>query len=198
MMIRHHSKWLVFLLLFLIPPATAVSQDEKKIVTQIAFGDYQANDGADIVVGSQFTLGMQIINSDHWAYFFRLSEGQAEGQHEFADGSTTRISAATITLSGGIQYRYPIEMEPELTPYVGGGVSLQNYSYDFDYLDSELGNTSGIGYGPLLTFGVRINVARHLLVIPNYQFEKIFIKAENGDQKSVTASGVSLALVLRF
>ena len=194
----HPGKWLVFLLLLLIPPATAVSQDERKIVTQIAFGDYQTNDGADTIIGSQFSLGMQIINSDHWAYFFRLSDGRAEGQHEFTDGSKTVISAATTTLSGGIQYRYSIEMKPELTPYVGVGLSLQNYSYTFDYPDSEIGNTSGIGYGPLLTFGVRINVARHFLIIPNYQFEKIFIKAENGDQKSVTVSGVSLALVLRF
>ena len=192
------GKQSVFLLLFLILPIMAMSQDENSTVTHIAFGDFQASDGVDIVTGSQFSIGVQIFFSDHWANFYRLTDGRAEGLHEFANGNTTQLSAKTTTLSGGIQYRYKIEMDPELTPYVGAGISLQNYRYDFNYTDSEIGKTSGIGYGPLITFGIRIDIAKHVLIIPSYQFENIIIQAENGDSKNITTSGLSLALVLRF
>ena len=77
-------------------------------------------------------------------------------------------------------------------------MSLQNYSYRFEYADSEIGETSGIGYGPIADIGIRIDIGRHFLIIPGYQFETIFISSESGDAVSVTSSGLSLALVIRF
>ena len=167
-------------------------------MTNLAFGNFQARSGIDTVHGDQFSIGLHVYYWENWAVFFRITDGRATGEYESPDGSATEISATTTTMSSGLQYRYELNLDPELTPYFGGGISLQNYSYVYEYPGSKIGESSGIGYGPLLNFGMRVDIAQHLLIIPSYQFETIYIKTESGAQTDINSSGLSLALVIRF
>ncbi|MCP4749282.1 MAG: outer membrane beta-barrel protein [Proteobacteria bacterium] len=175
-----------------------LAQKSGKTIANISFGDYQASDGQDTVSGSQLSLGILNYLSDEWAFFIRISNGSATGEHGNPDGSTTSLSSSMTSLGGGLQWSYDLETKPELTPFIGAGLSLKDYVYDFDYSDSDTGKTSGLGYGPLLLFGMKINVAKHFIVIPGYHFDQTYIESETGGKRTITSSGLSLALVLRF
>lgn len=170
------------------------------MTTSISFGGYQAKGGGDTVTGSQLAISMKKYFTDEWAYFFRICSASADGEHE-EDGTTIDIDSNTTTLSGGVQWSYEIELDDdgfELTPFVGAGLSVQQYSYNYDYPDSEIGQTSGVGYGPLFLFGIKVDLSKHFVIIPGYYYDQVYIKSEEGESKSVTSSGVSLALVVKF
>ena len=146
-------------------------------------------------------LMMVYCFADHWAFFGMLSSGSATGEHE--DNETaTEISSSATTLSGGLQWSYDIDFnddgQEDLMPFIGAGLSLQKYSYDFNYEESEMGNTSGSGYGPLMRLGFKINASSHFVIIPGYHYSQIYIKTEEGSDRTMTSSGISLALVARF
>lgn len=123
-----------------------------QVVSTLSFGGYQETDGEDTVSGSQLALGITVSVSDRWAVFSRLSDGSATGQRTIS-GNTYTLKSRMTTLSGGMQWSYPVDLnvdgDAELVPYVGAGVSLQHYQHDFAYPDSKVGSTSGNGVGPL-------------------------------------------------
>ncbi len=170
-------------------------------IMSLSFGSYQASDGTDTVSGSRLSIAYLRYFMDHWAYFGALGSGSATGEHE-ENGTTSELSASTVTLSGGIQWSYGLDLnsdrEEELMPYVGAGLSVQNYSYDYDYDGSEVGTTSGTGWGPLFRLGVKISVSSRFVIIPGYSYNQVTIQTEDGADHTITSSGVSLALVARF
>lgn len=196
---NHRLFWVCFsLLMIIIFSATLSALPRVKSITNISFGDYQASDGKDTIQGAQLAIGLTVYFSEQWAYFMKISDGSAKGEHENPDGSTTILKSSKTDLSGGLQLSYYMETDPELTPYVGVGVTLESYNFDFDYMESEIGKSSGLGYGPLVMLGVKVDLAKHFLIIPSYQFDQIYIKSENGNQRTIVSSGFSLALVIRF
>jgi len=167
-------------------------------VTNVSFGSYEETDGHDSVSGSQWSLGFKYFLSDSWAYFLGVESGKAEGQHQLTDGKTVPLEAEKTSFSGGLQWHWLFDDLPELTPYVGAGITIRRYRYDFNYSNSPIGVTSGTGYGPLLSLGVKVDLAEHFLIIPGYQYEQVTIETENGAERAVTSSGFWLALVIRF
>lgn len=169
--------------------------------TIISFGGYQTTNGTDTVNGSQLAIAYVRYFADQWSYFGRLGNASGSGQHT-ENGRSITINAATTTLSGGLQWSKDIALNADksnaMMPFIRGGLSLQQYTYDFAYQDSETGKTSGTGYGPLLMLGVKLNLSDHFTIIPGYHHEIIYIKSEEGDRIGMTSSGMVLALVARF
>lgn len=171
------------------------------MTTTVSFGGYQATDGSDTITGSQLALGVVTYFTENWAWFARLGSESAQGQHT-ENGETAEISAGSTTLSGGVQFSLTLKMgddgESKFVPYAGAGLSVQKYHYDFSYEGSETGNTSGTGYGPLFMIGLNINFSDRFILIPGYHFNQIYIKTEEGENKTITSSGTSIAFVAMF
>ncbi|MBU2645935.1 hypothetical protein KKI24_14595 [bacterium] len=191
-------KRVIILTLLLSSSEFLYAQNRIQSVTNISFGSYFETHGDDQVNGTMLSIAYKRFFTEQWAYFVSLGNGSASGDHTNPDGSSVTLNSSRTSLSGGLKWHYYFSSKPGVIPYIGAGISIQQYAYDFDYVGSEIGTTTGTGYGPLLMAGVRIDVSRHFLIIPGYQFEQIYIESESGDQKVLTSSGLMLALVIRF
>ncbi len=198
---RNLMRWIgeafsiLILLLVTIQPACA--EKNTKGLTTVSFGNYIEHHGDDDVSGATLSISHKQFLTEAWACFIQIGNGTASGEHANSDGSTSTINSSRTSLSSGFSWHY-VTKNKLVIPYIGFGLSIHRYRYDFEYTDSEIGQASGTGYGPLFTAGARIAIASHLLVIPGYRFEQIYLTAENGEQKTVTSSGLMLALLIRF
>jgi opacity protein-like surface antigen len=186
------------LVFFLFWNSYGFAQNKIQSVTNISFGSYQESHGADQVNGTMLSIGYQHFFTEQWAYFVKLGNGSATGEYVSTDGSLVGLESSRTSLSGGILWRLLFDANPNLIPYIGAGMSIQRYAYDFDHVDSEIGATSGTGYGPVLMTGARIEISKRVTIIPGYQYEQIIIKSESGEQQALISSGLLLALVMRF
>lgn len=191
--------FITFLTFLWIAPVNAVGN--RYSATTISFGGYQSTAGTDTLTGSQLAISYLHQFADQWAYFFRVASGNAEGQHT-ENNVTTELSASTTTFTGGVQWSYDLDINSDqnedLTPYLGIGISIQNYRYDLDYEESDIGETTGTGYGPFLSAGLKIAISPNIVLIPGYHYDQINIETEDNTEHTVTSSGFSLALVARF
>ncbi len=188
----------LILILLLTDTRISFAQNGIQSVTNISFGGYQETHGDDQVDGSMMSIGYKRFFSEQWAYFVTFSNGSASGEHKNSDESVESLKSSRTSFGGGLQWHYISDEKTGLTPYVGAGVSIHNYAYDFGYVGSQIGTTSGTGYGPIFMAGARVEVAKHFIIIPGYQFEQIYLKSESDQQKAMTSSGFLLALVVRF
>ncbi len=169
--------------------------------TSISYGAYQTTDGENTLNGSQLAISFMSHFAEQWSYFIRLGNGSANGTHT-ENGTSYDLKSNTTTLTGGIHWSYELDLnsdnQEDLTPYIGTGISAQKYEYDFEYPDSKVGKTSGTGYGPFITLGLKVSLSTNIVLIPGYHYEQINIKTEDGSDRSFTSSGISLAFVARF
>lgn len=189
----------VFVIFFMgcaVSSLTAQSLPES--VTNISFGSYSETHGDDRISGGALSISHKRFFTEKLAYFVGITNASASGTHDNEDGTSVDLQSERTSLQGGLKWHYMTESNPWLIPYVGGGLSLHSYSYDFEYENSEIGSTSGTGYGPLLMFGARMDIAKHFLIIPGYQYEQIYIESEAGEEIVLTSAGFMLALVIRF
>jgi outer membrane protein W len=170
-------------------------------ITSISYGGYQTTDGEDTLNGSKLAVSFTSYFAEQWSYFIRLSKGNATGTRS-ENSNTYELKADTTTLTGGIRWSYDFDInsdnQDELSPYIGTGLSVQKYEYDFDYQGSEVGKTSGTGYGPFVNLGLKIAISSNIVIVPGYHYERIAIKTEEGLDRSFSSSGLSLAFVARF
>ena len=76
--------------------------------------------------------------------------------------------------------------------FVGAGVSLLNY--DFDFTGTEVGQTSGTSPGFFANIGVEINFTEQLTLILNLGIEAYRIKTEAGDSTGLASGGLVFSL----
>lgn len=177
------------------------SEETYRSVTSISYGAYQKTDGDDTLSGSQLAVSYMSRFSEQWSYFLRLSNGSASGTHT-ENGESYDLKSSNSTLTGGVRWSYDFDVnsdnDTDLSPYVGAGLSVQKYEYDFEYPGSEVGKTSGTGYGPFVSLGLKIAISANIVIVPGYHYEQITIKTEDGEDRAFTSSGTSLAFVARF
>jgi len=189
---------IVCLLSFCCYQSSVFADQSVKAVTTISFGEYLTGDGDSSLYGTQISLERAVVFHDQWAYFLGLSSASANGEYVAENGTITSLSSSTTTISGGVKRSFQVEEISQLLPFIGAGISIQNYNYQFSYSDSNIGDTSGIGMGPLFNAGVRIDLLKQFVLIPSYNFSQIFIHSEKSELYGVTSSGFSLALIFRF
>ena len=176
----------------------SAASGERGSTTYASFGGHTATDGDDTVTGSRLAIGFVKPISELVSYYIEFENAKASGTHTAGSGTKTDIESSTVALSGGVRLSATVSDEPEIAPFVGGGLIVQSYTYDFDYPDSETGSTSGTGYGPQVYFGVTIRPSKRFVLRPAYHFNQVYIESESGKKRTVTSSGLSLALVLVF
>ncbi len=186
----------LFLLLLLLP--TQLFAFQPKTVAHLSFGSY-AQEADDVsLTGSDFSIGAKIYSHPNFAYFASLGSGQSTGlwTSETSTGAT-EVSENHAEVVGGVEVRTKVVEKPSVTPFIGLGLKVQSYSYEFDYAGSNIGTTSGVGIGPIANLGMRLGFGRNFTIIPNYYFSTMTIKGENSDY-TVTSSGLQVALVAGF
>lgn len=180
---------------------TAFSEEKHRSVTSISYGAYQTTDGDNTLNGTQLALSYMSHFSEQWSYFVRLSNGSASGTHS-ENGESYDLKSSNSTLTGGIRWSYDFDVnsdnDTDLSPFIGGGLSAQKYEYEFEYPGSDVGKTSGTGYGPFVNLGLKIALSANIVIVPGYHYEQITIKTEDGEDRAFTSSGTSLAFVAKF
>lgn len=192
------SNRLFLLVLLILLNATIVNAGENRASTHISFGQYVTSDGDDTVTGSRLFISFINPITDLLSYYFKIGTGSASGKHTNADNSETVITSSHTNVGSGLQINFDLADENRYLLFLGSGVLLQSYQYDYDYPDSQIGKTSGVGYGYTAYIGIKYRAAKNFIIIPSYNYEQVFIKSEEGKQRTTTTAGTSLALAIAF
>ncbi|MDX2469023.1 MAG: hypothetical protein QNL04_00435 [SAR324 cluster bacterium] len=187
-----------FLFIFLILFPSGLFAFQPKTVVHLSFGSY-SQDADDVsLTGSDFSVGAKYYSHPNFAYFGSAGSGQSTGVWTSTDETmATEVSENHAEVVGGVEVRSQVIEKPSITPFIGLGLKVQSYSYDFNYVGSDIGETSGVGYGPIANVGVRLGLGRNFTIIPNYYFSTMTITGENSDF-TVISSGLQVSLVAGF
>lgn len=187
------------LILFLVGTnGMVVNAANKNASTHISYGQYTTTDGDDTVAGSRLSISYIKPFTDLLSYYIKLSNGSATGTHTNDDGTKTDIKSSHTNLGSGLQIDFDLTENNRYILFLGSGLILQSYQYDFDYPNSETGKTSGTGYGYNAFVGFKFRVAENIIIIPSYNYEQVIIKSEDGNSRNTTTAGTSLALAVAF
>lgn len=124
---------------------------------------------------------------------YAATQGEAD-----TDGGTTDISTTTTRVDTGLRALFNREPGSNLVAFVGGGVSLLSYDIDYDYPDSEVGDTSGVGPGLFASVGAEIRLTRRVWFIPSLDYSVFRIETEDGDAFTATSSGLTVSIRIGF
>jgi hypothetical protein len=197
---RHFKQVIqVSLLIFLIGANVVVANAaNKNPSTHISFGQYTTTDGDDTVTGSRLSVSYVKPITDLLSYFIKISNGSATGTHSNDDDTETNIKSSHTNLGSGLQVNFDLTDKDKYILFLGSGLLLQSYQYDFDYPNSETGETSGTGYGYNAFIGFKYRAAKNFIIIPSYNYEQVIITSEDGTSRNPTTAGTSLALAIAF
>ena len=188
-----------FILIFLtILNVTIVNAAENRASTYISFGQYVTSDGDDTVTGSRLSISFINPITDLLSYYLKIETGSASGKHTNSDDSETEITSSHTNAGSGLQVNFDLTDKNRYMFFLGSGLLLQSYQYDYNYPDSQTGKTSGIGYGYTAYIGIKFKAAKNFIIIPSYNYEQVNIKSEEGEQRTTTTAGASLALAIAF
>ena len=177
---------------------TILNAAEKSTSTHISFGQYASTDGDDTTTGTRLSVSFINPLDDFLSYYIKIGTGSASGKHTNSDNSETKITSSHTNLGSGLQIDFDLTDKDTYIYFLGSGLLLQSYQYDYDFPDSKTGKTSGVGYGYSVYTGIKYWAARNFVVIPSYSYEQVYIKSEEGDQRTTTSSGLSIALAIAF
>ena len=169
-----------------------------KTITHLAFGSYQLSDSEHSLAGSRVALGVKRLYDPNWAWFATVADGSAQEQFQASNGNLYTLTAATTTFTGGYEFRFTLDDQGNIEPYLGFGVNVISYNLDYTYPGSTVGKTSGTGLGPVGEVGGRFALGESFTVIPAFQYTAIQVTAENGSKKAIVSSGLYLGLVFSF
>ena len=72
------------------------------------------------------------------------------------------------------------------------------YDIDYDYPNSDVGETSGVGPGVFALGGAEIRLARNIHFIPQYVYSAHVIETEDGDSFTFISQDLVVALRIAF
>ena len=122
--------------------------------------------------------------------------GFTDGEATDDAGNTQEIQANTNQYHSGLTLYF--NSKSAFSPFVGGGLSVLEYTIDYAYEGSEVGETSGVGLGAYSMVGMNINLTRRMTFIPIYQFSAHSIETEDGDPVTIIGGGLQLSLRISF
>lgn len=123
---------------------------------------------------------------------FVSADGDAVVTDSGGNSQVVNLSGTTAAARTGLLAYLNRNPDSIANVFVGGGVSL--LSYDFDFTGTEVGHTTGTSPGFFANIGVEINFTDQMTLILNLGFEAYRIKTEAGDSTGLASGGLVFSL----
>lgn len=152
--------------------------------------------GGDTTFGTTFgfNYGTEIEDDLLWSTSAAFISTEGE---KVVDGQTFPISTRATIVQTGLLAFFNLGPGSTLLPFVGGGPSLISYDIDHTYPGSQVGRTSGTGFGFFGTTGVEIRLGKRTTLIPQYLFTAHTIETETGNSTTLFSGGLMIAFRIR-
>jgi len=165
--------------------------------TTIFVGTTSYTDGKAITNGTTFGAKWALEFKPNLLWTISAQYAATDGQYD--SGSTTYdLSTTTTTAQTGVIYLFNNDPRSVVVGMVGGGLSVLWYNLKFDYPDSDIGSTSGVGPGVFTLLGAEIRLAKNISLIPEYVVSAHAIKTEAGDSFTLLSAGLVVAIRISF
>lgn len=166
--------------------------------TTIFAGTTTYSDGTTSTFGTTFGArwAWEFVPDVQWT--IGGSYSVTDGEHKESDGQVTAVHARTTTAQTGLTYLINNAPQSNVIGFVGGGVSVISYDLDFDYPDSDVGRTSGVGPGVFAQVGAEFRLSRNFYFIPAYTASAHAIETQEGDTFTLVSSGIVVSLRIGF
>ena len=183
------------------------------VASLIASQPVQARQGdqtTTIFVGTtSYTDGTAVTNGTtfgaRWALEFQpdllwtiSAQYAATAGEQTSGGAKYDLRTNTTTAQTGVTYLFNNDPSSVVVGRVGGGLSILSYDLEFDYPESDIGKTSGVGPGVFALVGAEIRLAKNISLIPEYVVSAHAIETEAGDSFTLVSAGVVVAILISF
>lgn len=166
--------------------------------TTIFIGSTSYSDGTTTTLGTTFGARWALEFKKDLEWTVGGSYATTDGEFKDSSGQVTEVHARTTTVQTGLTLLFNNEPESNVVGFLGGGFSILQYDLDFDYPESEVGKTSGIGPGLFSLVGAEFRVTRNFHIIPAYQISAHSIETEDGDRFTLVSMGVVVSFRIGF
>lgn len=194
---RHGRRALAALALFAltcwVPGAAPAREGDSRTTLYVGTAAFNTTDASTFGTTFGVRYGLEIQDNLIWAT--GVSYTATSGEHTVA-GTTYDLAANTSTLRTGLTYLFQLGPDSNLLPFAGGGVSVSSYSIDYDFPDSELGETSGTAPGIYGFGGLEWRLGRNSTFIIEYVSSVHVVEKEAGGSAALADSGFLLSLRL--
>lgn len=123
---------------------------------------------------------------------FVSADGEAVVTDSSGNSQLVMLSGTTAAARTGLLVYLNRDPDSIANVFLGGGVSL--LSYDFDFTGTEVGKTSGTAPGFFANLGVEINFTDQLTLILTLGMQAYRIKTETGDSTGLASGGLVFSL----
>ena len=155
-----------------------------------------------LTVKSYRTFGTQFGGTFGWEFqkdllltvggSFVSADGDGVVTDSAGNSQVVSLSGTTAAARTGLLYYLVRDPDSLVNVFVGGGVALLNY--DFDFTGTEIGKASGTSPGFFANVGVELNLTEQLTLILNLGFQAFRIKTETGDSTGLVSGGLVFSL----
>ena len=180
----------------LVSEAAAAEGDRR---TTIFVGTTNYSDGTTTTFGTSFGArwSLEFKRDLQWT----VGGAYATTDGEFKDDDTGRVTdvhVRTAMANTGLTVLFNTDPGSNVIGFVGGGFSIISYDMDFDYPDSEVGQTSGVGPGVFGNIGAEFRITGSVWFIPAFIASAHSIETEDGDAFTLVSTGVVISIRIGF
>jgi outer membrane protein W len=126
--------------------------------------------------------------SDDYMWTLGATFASTSGQATDSAGNPVDLQTSTAELRTGLVTFFNRGPRSTWVPYVGAGLSLLNYKFDFP--GTTVGTTSGNSPGVYGEVGVEIRLSRSVTLIPQFGVAVHSIKTESGTTTGLLSGGL--------
>jgi opacity protein-like surface antigen len=123
---------------------------------------------------------------------FISADGEGVVTDSAGNSQLVNLSGTTAAATTGLLAYLKRDPDSIVNVFVGAGVSL--LSYDFDFTGTEVGKTSGTAPGFFASIGMEINFTDNLTLILDLGIQAYRIKTEAGDSTGLASGGLVFSL----
>lgn len=140
------------------------------------------------------SYGLEIQDDLLWSsgLAFSSTDGETTVTDSSGNERTVALHATSSEFRTGLVNYLGRSAGGAVLPYIGGGLSVINYSLDFP--GTTVGTTSGTGPGAFVLVGVELRLSRSVTVIPQFGVQAHSIKTESGDSTGLLSGGLTITV----
>lgn len=194
---RHGRRAIAVLALFLsiawLPEVATAREGDSRTTLYVGTAAFNTTDASTFGTTFGVRYGLEIQDNLIWATGVSYTATSGE---QTVDGTDHDISANTSTLRTGLTYLFQLGPDSDLLPFAGGGLSVSSYTIDYEFPDSELGETSGTAPGVYGFGGLEWRLGRNSTFIIEYVASVHVVEKETGGSAALADSGFLFSLRL--